>query len=978
MVKWRPLCWVVSFVALLPGAALAQELAGSIRGIVLDADFVAPLAAARVQIVETGEEVTTVAQGNYVISGVPPGRYTLIFSKEGYVREIRTDVIVSSGQLTEVNVSLAGEFTEMDEFVVQDILQLGAGSEAALLNLRFESPSLLDSISADFLSRAGASDAASALSLVTGATVQDGKFAVIRGLPDRYVSSQLNGLRLPSADEETRAVELDQFPAAVIESIQVSKTFTPDQQGDASGGAVDVLIKGIPEQPVFQFKAELGVNSQVAGRDDFLTYDGGGVNALGMDDSRDIQYDNIGGNWDGAVGVSEDDAPLNFKWSLAGGTNHVFDNGVKIGGFASLFYERDSAFYDDGESNDLWVRNPGEELTPKTSQGDPKQEDFRTALFDVTQGSQAVQWGGIGTFGVEMENHRLGVNLLYTRTAEDTATLAEDTRGKEYFYPGHDPYDRTTPGHDQPDGAPYLRLETLEYTERTTRSLQFYGQHTLPVGEASLGDAFEFGKLALDWTYANSAADLYQPDKRQFGSAWFPAREPIPGFVIPANHQPFRPAANFNLGNLQRIFKEIEEDSDQYLLNLEWPFEQWGDQPGYLKFGLFDDATDRSFEQETYTNGMDEGADFDGDWRDFWSDVFPDEDHAILESLIDVDYTGDAGITAFYGMTDLPLTSNLNLIGGARFESTEISIVPVGEEEATYFPPGEITDIALTPGAADVDFDQDDLLPSVGLVYAPNAQWTLRGFYAQTVARQTFRELTPVLQQEFLGGPIFVGNPDLGMAALENYDLRVDYAPYAGGLLSLSWFYKDIDDPIEFVQRVANAFTFTTPVNYPEGELHGWEFEIRQELGRFWDPLEGLSAGANATIINSEVTLPDEEAAELADPNIQAPEPTRDATGAPAYLYNIYLAYSSPTSGTDVGLFYTVRGDTLVEGAGVSGREPLRPERLRGRASIQLNFSLISQKLGKYFQACSVPGQEPHQSGASETVLPLQVLPATT
>jgi hypothetical protein len=85
----------------------------------------------------------------------------------------------------------------------------------------------MDSIGSDLMSRAGASDAAAALRLVAGASVQDGKYAVIRGLPDRYVSSQMNRVRLPTADENKRAVELDQFPAAAIESIQVSKTFTP-------------------------------------------------------------------------------------------------------------------------------------------------------------------------------------------------------------------------------------------------------------------------------------------------------------------------------------------------------------------------------------------------------------------------------------------------------------------------------------------------------------------------------------------------------------------------------------------------------------------------------------------------------------------------------------------------------------------------------------------------------------------------------
>ena len=91
--------------------------------------------------------------------------------------------------------------------------------------------------------------------------------------------------------------------------------------------------------------------------------------------------------------------------------------------------------------------------------------------------------------------------------------------------------------------------------------------------------------------------------------------------------------------------------------------------------------------------------------------------------------------------------------------------------------------------------------------------------YSQTLARQTFRELTPVLQQEYLGGPIYIGNPDLQMSRLKNYDLRLDYAPYEGGLVSLSGFYKDLIDPIENVQFNQNTGNYTTPVNFPSGMM---------------------------------------------------------------------------------------------------------------------------------------------------------------
>lgn len=890
-----------------------QDAAGSIRGLIRDADFDAVLPGAQVTLVETGVVVTTSDQGNYVITDVPPGTYTVVISKAGYVRQVKANVVVQSGQLTDVDASLAGEFTEMDEFLVQDLLAGGASTEAALLELRIDSPALMDSIGSDLMSRAGASDAAAALTLVSGATVQDGKFAVIRGLPDRYVSNQMNGVILPSADEDKRAVELDQFPAAVIESIQVSKTFTPDQQGDASGGAVNLQLKGIPTESFFEVKTQGGYSSQINNQDDFLSFNDGPLRQ---------QKNHLGENWKGQVGVSEKDAPAyDNKWSVAGGTRVELENEITIGGFATLYYEKDSSYIGDGIDNSWWVVNPGDKLTPQTSQGSPSDGDFKTSLFDVKQSSETEQWGGLVNFGIESERHKLGVTYLQTKVEENVATLAEDTNGKDYYFPGYDPNDPTGPGNtpDTVSSAPYLRTQTLEYSKRTTSTLQFRGEHILDMGGYTVGP-LEFTDPVLDWSYATSTAKLDQPDKRQFGSLWqAPSFNPgfppfFPPFTSPATYFPYKPAANFNLGNLQRIFKTIKEDSDQYAIDLKLPF-LYEEREGYVKVGVFSDHVERHFNQDTYSNFGDAGASYQGGWDDYWSTVFPSEDHPISGSDFDVDYDGELNVDAWYGMMDFPISENVDLLGGVRFESTDISITNHPEENATWFPPDATSPVKLGPGDADVSYDQDDVLPAVGIEYRPTEEVTLRASYSQTVARQTFKELSPILQQEFLGGPIFIGNPDLQMASLQNFDLRADYRPQPSTLFSVSLFHKDIDDPIEYVQRVVD-FTYTTPVNYPEGEMNGIELEARQGLGAYWEDLEGLAVGANATFINSEVQLSKKDRNSFQDPAIDVNIKSRDMTGAPEYLYNLNATYDLRQYGTQMGLFYTIKGDTLVAGAG--------------------------------------------------------------
>jgi TonB-dependent receptor len=284
------------------------------------------------------------------------------------------------------------------------------------------------------------------------------------------------------------------------------------------------------------------------------------------------------------------------------------------------------------------------------------------------------------------------------------------------------------------------------------------------------------------------------------------------------------------------------------------------------------------------------------------------------------------------------------VVGGARFESTEIDIVNFPEQDAQWFPDGATGPVKLLPGEADVAFRQNDILPALGVSWQATDEVRFRLAYSRTVARQTFKELTPILQQEFLGGPIFIGNPELGMSEVDNYDFRADYEPYQGGLVSASLFKKDIDDPIENVQK-SISFTFTTAENYPKGEIEGLELEVRHDLGRTWRALDGLLLGGNATFIDGTVQLPEDEVLAFAAPNIQAPRTERDMTNAPEYLYNLYAIYDVAATGTSLALFYTVKGDTLVAGAG-EDKSNFIPD-IYELERDTLNFSL-TQRLGKY------------------------------
>jgi TonB-dependent receptor len=914
-------------VLIMTSTALAQQ-AGSLRGVVLDREFAAPVTGATVTIVENGLKVTTNDQGNYVFNDLRPGRYTVTIVKDGFVRQVKQDVLVSEGRLTDLDVDLAGEFQDMDEVVVQE-LELG-GSESALLELRLESPALLDSIGADMMAKAGAGDAASALLLVSGATVQDGKYAVVRGLPDRYVSAQLDGVRLPTSDAKRRAVQLDQFPSAIIQSVQVSKTFTPDQQGDASGGAVNIDLKDIPDETSFQIRGQAGFNSQVKDAGDrFVTYDGSNLGQWGQYEGAGIPLDLIGQTWPNAVGAKRGEAAGDdYKWSMSGGGKWEIDDGVKIGGFASLFYERDSSYFNGGTDDSWWI-TPNEGVVPQYSQGTPSQLAFQSSLLDIEQGSQSVQWGGIAAGGIETENHRVGVTYLYTDLSQSTTTIATNTRGKDYFCgPGYDwssvflpklpPYDPTDPGSIANTtllfASPYQRLETLDYTETTTESVILKGEHKLAM-DSAFG---AFKAPVVDWTVSSSTATWDQPDKTQFASIWLPPSNDIDP-SLPGLWLPYTPAENINLGWVQHIDQSIDETSEQLSLNLKLPFANASEREGYFKTGVFHDLVERSYRQDTYSNrASDPNTFYVGGWDDPWSAQFPTEDHPVYESTFDVDYDGEQRISALYLMGDLPVGDAWNLIAGVRLESTKLSTTVFGEEDAVWFPPGALVpvDFAGDPDAANVDFSEDRALPSLSTQWQVSEQVVFRTAFAQTVARQTFRELTPVLQQEYLGGPIFIGNPELVMSSLDNYDLRIDYTPHEGWLVSASGFYKSVANAIEYAQFEApQGFVYTSAVNYPDGEMLGAEVELRVQARNIDERLDGLSFGVNGTYISSQVTLPGSEQAAFDAAGF--PTESRDMTGAPQYLFNANTSYEWMPYGTLVSLFYTVTGDTLTTGAGI-------------------------------------------------------------
>jgi len=155
---------------------------------------------------------------------------------------------------------------------------------------------------------------------------------------------------------------------------------------------------------------------------------------------------------------------------------------------------------------------------------------------------------------------------------------------------------------------------------------------------------------------------------------------------------------------------------------------------------------------------------------------------------------------------------------------------------------------------AEAQLDNEDLLPSLNLIYQLSDRANLRAAAARTLSRPDIRELNPGSTLDFLGGFRFRGNPELVRASILNYDLRAEIFPSVDEVLSASLFYKDFTDPIEYAILPSDQ-PLISPINSEQGRNLGVEIESRVNLTRVSRALDGFTLNLNASVIDSKIEL---------------------------------------------------------------------------------------------------------------------------
>lgn len=804
-----------------------------------------PIAGATVSV-KGLRSVPASVDGDFLVT-VPEGTYIITVSAVGYQTKEISDVIVKAGIDNVVDIVLDYKKDELGEVVVTSSRR--QESTNALLTFQKNNTSMTSGLAADFIRRTPDKNMGEVLRRVSGASIQDNKFVVVRGLSDRYNAAMINGAQMPSTEPDKKAFSFDVIPSQLIDNIVINKTATPELTGEFAGGLVQVTTKDIPTKNVLNVGVSLGFNTQSIGKD-FYSNERGGTDFLGFDDgqralpssypTKYLDYNRLPAADQYRVSQDFNDQVYNEVKSTAGPIqqyNVTWANvnrdkkGGALGSVVGLTYRNSKLIYPDVDRQIF---------------------DFDgSTLLDYVdeQNKFSTTWGALANVAYSKGKTKIAFKNLFNQLFEDNY------------------YRRTGLN---VDNLQDVQLKSSVLNQRSLYSGQVEGSHQFK-------NKFKFsGNL----NYSFNKKD--QPDLRvQTYGKTAGASDPF--------------SLNNRGNNTNRFWSDLKDQSMGYTVKLEMPFELKGVKQAVSVGGgslarvrefaatimaVSDPATASLF-FEPY-NEIFNKANFNPNGFRYITD---------LQNVND-QYVGVSSLSNAYVMLDNKIGDKWRIVWGARGE---------------YF-----EQIVETNSTKDLEVDTKkfDLLPSANITFTPNKKTNLRIAASRTVARPEFREVAPFAFFDFEEIASTVGNPDLQRSSIINGDVRYEWYPKSGEVVSVGAFIKSFDAPIELRLNSASAPT-RRQYQFQNAEtavLYGAEVEFRKSLGFLgkeggW--LEKVYFNGNASFIFSEVTLQLENASGEKTGTFNRP-----LQGQSPYLINAGFQYDGD-NGLNLSLLYNIIGQRL-------------------------------------------------------------------
>jgi len=897
-------------------AAYSQQ--GTVRGTVFDGATGEYLVGVTVFVEGTTTGTISDLDGNFNLS-IAPGTYNLQISYISYQTMNLSEVEVKAGEVNSLGEIRMEEATiSLNEVTIT--AKAVSNTETAVISMRKKSPNVLDGISAGTIKKLGDSDAAGVLKRLSGVSISGNKYVYVRGLGDRYIKTQLNGVDIPGLDPDRNTIQMDIFPSSIIDNIIVYKSFTANLPADFTGGLIDIKLKDFPDKKKGSVQIGIGYNPNSHFRDDFLSYKGGKLDFLGFDDgTRSIpatenipQFAEAVGNPDGPNGLRYREILGNFDPTMAAmRTNNLadFELGFTLGnqrpgekytlGYnLSLNYKNTTDYYADAEYGKYGLS------TPDIFEMDRR--EYQVGSYGVNE----VLLSGLAGFALKTTHSKVGLTLMHLQNGTSKAGI--------FDFEGSD------------QGSDFTAFQHgLDYSQRSLSQLLLDGNHFNPER-----------KLRINWKLSGAYSLMNDPDVR------FTRYEINPDGSLRIGTE---------VGFPERIWRNLGELNSTALVNFSKDF-KINENASKLHFGALATYKNRDYIIRNFSI-VPRG--------DYTLTGNPDE-LFFEENLWPKD--GQTGVGTTYETPFIPTNPNqynAYSINTGGYVSAELTFVPsitaiVGVRLENYMQYYTGTD-QLRSNILDNEKVLSDLgvYPSLNLMFKLTERQNLRASYSMTVARPSFKELSyaeiydPISGITFIGGFHKDGDDQEGVeywsgnlvsTNIQNMDLRWESFGKDNQMFSVGGFYKLFDKPIEIVQYTKQVGAFQ-PRNVGNGQTFGVELEIRQSMGFISERIRGLRLNANITFTRSRIEMSETEyQSRVENARVgQEVEDFRPMAGQAPYLVNGGISYSGGEKGfwnrLEAGLFYNVQGTTL-EFVGVADRPDIYTQPFHS-----LNFN-SSVKLG--------------------------------
>ncbi|MBK7910563.1 TonB-dependent receptor domain-containing protein [Candidatus Pollutiaquabacter sp.] len=833
-------------------------LSGRVTGVVIDKANGETLIGVPVMIEGTTLGAVTDLDGRYLITNIPNGTYNIVFRYIGYTTKIIRNVAVQEGSPVNLDVSLENSSQQLNEVVVTaDMKRESVGS---IILMQKKSATVQDGISAETIRKTPDKNTGEVVRRISGASIQEGRFVIIRGLNERYNGALLNVVPLASSEPDRKAFSFDLFPANMLDNLIIVKTASPELPGEFSGGLLQLNTRDIPDQNFFSFSAGTGLNT-ISTFKKYRSYQGGKTDWLGFDDGtralpsefpqaetlqRASQADKIKyskllpNDW-----ATEEKAstPLTQTYQASiGRTGKLLRN--DFGLIASISYsngrrtqEFERADYDfDGSQN-----------------FDFQDQQYRENVF----------WGALLNASYKIgDRHKISFKNLYSDNAEDMTIQRE--------------------GIDI-ENQQYINAFALRYSSTRFLNSILSGEHALSAGGT---------RLKWNGSYTEIRQDV--PDLRRM--YYYRNLDPSLEDTTLYAYVPFGTASPNYAG---KFYSDLGEKVYNGDFSLQTPLKFLGENQT-VKFGFFEQYKSRSFDARVLGYVITNAGQFN--WNLLQSPIetlFNPENMGPRGFRIDEitnpsdAYTASTNLHAGFIQFDNLVHKNIRLVWGVRVENFIQKLNSFGYSNDTIR----------------VRENYTDLLPSINVSWSLSEKTNLRIAASQTVARPEFRELAPFSFYDFSTASTIQGNDTLVRTRIKNFDLRYEYYPAPGEILSASVFYKDFTNPIEPVVESSGAGSRRVSFwNAGSAYAYGLELEWRKKLEFVdgllsWNQWENFSLYGNVSLIRSRVDVSN-------DPRATGPRPLQ---GQSPYVLNGGLQYQNPRSGLGVNVVYNRIGRRIFQ-----------------------------------------------------------------